>query len=261
YVLLNILSTCGIVFANKLVLSTFSFSFPVALTFLHALFTVGGMELMCRAGFFARKAAPAAQTLPIALAYVGSIVLSNMSIKHNTVGFYQVCKVLITPTLLGVEFLWLRKSPGRAALLSTAVSSNPLGAAVGLASTVVCALYQVLASKKQSDLGLNATQPLGLPAPLGGGGWGGPGTLLGYRFTAAAAVALLSSAALGLLVSLSAFLVIGSTSALTYNVASHLKTALIMAGGVALFGDDASPAKLGGLALAMVGIVVYSLPR
>ena len=39
-----------------------------------------------------------------------------------------------------------------------------------------------------------------------------------------------------LLVSLSAFLVIGATSSLTYNVASHLKTALIMAGGVVLFG-------------------------
>jgi solute carrier family 35 protein E3 len=62
-------------------------------------------------------------------------------------------------------------------------------------------------------------------------------------------------------VSLSAFLVIGSTSALTYNVASHLKTVLIMAGGVAFFGDAANASKLGGLALAMGGIVLYSLPR
>jgi hypothetical protein len=85
YVLLNIASTCGIVFANKLVLSTFGFAYPVALTLVHALFTALGMELMCRTGLFARKAAPARHTLPVALAYVGSIVFSNMSISFNTV--------------------------------------------------------------------------------------------------------------------------------------------------------------------------------
>jgi hypothetical protein len=91
YVALNILSTCGIVFANKLVLTTYGFSFPVALTLLHALFTTGGMELMCRGGLFARKAAPLAQTLPVSLAYVGSIMLSNWSIHLNTVGGGDSC--------------------------------------------------------------------------------------------------------------------------------------------------------------------------
>lgn len=46
----------------------------------------------------------------------------------------------------------------------------------------------------------------------------GDGTLLGYHFTTAAVVAILLSAVLGLLVSLSTFLVIGATSSLTYNV-------------------------------------------
>lgn len=64
-----------------------------------------------------------------------------------------------------------------------------------------------------------------------------------------------------LLVSLSAFLVIGATSSLTYNVASHLKTALIMAGGVVLFDDAAPPAKVAGLLLALGGIVWYSVAK
>lgn len=38
------------------------------------------------------------------------------------------------------------------------VSSNLYGAAVGLASTASCAVYQVLAAKKQRDLGLSGTQ-------------------------------------------------------------------------------------------------------
>ena len=45
----------------------------------------------------------------------------------------------------------------------------------------------------------------------------------GYHYTGAAVVAILLSAVLGLLVSLSTFLVIGATSSLTYNVIGHVK--------------------------------------
>jgi hypothetical protein len=38
------------------------------------------------------------------------------------------------------------------------VSSNPLGALAGLGSTLVCALYQVLAGRQQQSLGLDANQ-------------------------------------------------------------------------------------------------------
>lgn len=74
-----------IVMANKLVLSTFAFSFPVALTLLHALFTALGMELMAAGNLFALRATPLADTLPVSVAYVASIVLSNWSIQLNTV--------------------------------------------------------------------------------------------------------------------------------------------------------------------------------
>ena len=55
--------------------------------------------------------------------------------------------------------------------------------------------------------------------------------------TLAAAAAIAGSAALGLLVSLSMFLMIGATSGVTFNVVGHVKTVLILAGGVVLFGD------------------------
>jgi hypothetical protein len=45
------------------------------------------------------------------------------------------------------------------------------------------------------------------------------------------------SAVLGLLVTLSTFLVIGHTSALTYNVVGHIKTVSIIAGGVIIYGE------------------------
>lgn len=58
-----------------------------------------------------------------------------------------------------------------------------------------------------------------------------------FEVTAAAVFMISASAALGLLVSLSTFLVIGHTSALTYNVVGHIKTVGIIAGGVLFYGE------------------------
>ncbi len=70
--------------------------------------------------------------------------------------------------------------------------------------------------------------------------------------------AIVVSAALGLLVSLSTFLVIGATSSLTYNVVGHIKTVIILSGGCLFFGDSMPPKKLFGIGVAMVGIIWYS---
>ena len=61
--------------------------------------------------------------------------------------------------------------------------------------------------------------------PLGLGGSKDPeDTLLGFDYTPACVGAILLTAVLGLLVSLSTFLVIGATSSVTYNVVGHVKT-------------------------------------
>jgi solute carrier family 35 protein E3 len=49
-----------------------------------------GMRLFLMAGMFTHKSLRAMQLLPLAAAYVGYIVLCNLSLKVNTVGFYQV---------------------------------------------------------------------------------------------------------------------------------------------------------------------------
>jgi solute carrier family 35 protein E3 len=99
-----------------------------------------------------------------------------------------------------------------------------------------------------------AFEPLGLSTR-------GPDTLLGYEYSAAAVAAIAISAALGLLVSLSTFLVIGATSSLTYNVVGHIKTVIILMGGCMFFGDTMPPKKAAGIAVAMGGIIWYSQVR
>lgn len=63
-------------------------------------------------------------------------------------------------------------------------------------------------------------EPLGLREPS-------PSTLLGFPYTLECSVVIAVSAALALLVSLSTFLTIGATSAVTFNVVGHIKTFLV----------------------------------
>lgn len=93
YGALNIVSASGIVFANKSVFATYGFKFTCTLTLIHTVFTLVGMRLFLRAGLFQYKKLPQMQLLPLAAAYVGYIVLCNLSLNVNTVGFYQVMKV------------------------------------------------------------------------------------------------------------------------------------------------------------------------
>lgn len=129
--------------------------------------------------------------------------------------------------------------------------------------------YQIFAGTKQKELEASSAQLLlgytpqaiallGMLVPMFEPmGWQsqGPGTLLGYHYTTMAVICILVSAVLGVLVSLSTFLVIGATSSLSYNIVGHLKTIIIITGGCLMFNDVMSWKRLAGLATAMVGIV------
>ena len=287
YGLTNLSSVVMIVVANKMVLFTHRFRFAVTLTWLHAVFTTVGMAAMARCGVFERKPVPWARTAPVAAVYVGFVVLNNLSIQLNPLGFYQMSKLTITPVLVAIEWLAYGKRASPRVLASIAVllvgialvtltdaqvSSNPLGVLAAAAAVLVTALYQVWAGTKQKELGLDGMQLLQQVSPasvlllaaliplMEPVGWSDrrPGTILGYEPTAAAVAWILASSALGLVVTLSTFLFIGATSSLTYNVVGHLKTVLIVAAGVLLFGDEVGAKKLFGLSVAMGGIVWYS---
>ena len=109
YGLLNIASASGIVFANKLVLSTFGFHFLSALALIHTVATVLGMHLFCWFGVFDAKYLPLRSTAPLAMAYVGYIVLNNLNLRLNTVGFYQISKIAVAPAVLGAEAVFFGK--------------------------------------------------------------------------------------------------------------------------------------------------------
>ena len=103
------------------------------------------------------------------------------------------------------------------------------------------------ASSPSSALLLGAVALLREPLlpPLSPGGSAAPeAALLTFPLSPVAAATILMSALLGLAVSLSTFLLIGATSSLTYNVVGHVKSVIIITGGVVLFGETMPPKKV-----------------
>eukprot|EP00199_Chlamydomonas_sp_CCMP681_P002716 CAMPEP_0119104708 /NCGR_PEP_ID=MMETSP1180-20130426/2856_1 /TAXON_ID=3052 ORGANISM="Chlamydomonas cf sp, Strain CCMP681" /NCGR_SAMPLE_ID=MMETSP1180 /ASSEMBLY_ACC=CAM_ASM_000741 /LENGTH=337 /DNA_ID=CAMNT_0007089539 /DNA_START=75 /DNA_END=1088 /DNA_ORIENTATION=- len=288
YCAANIVVAACIVFANKWVFSYYNFKFVFALALIHTLFTVAGMNVLACMGFFIPKRIPVAKLIPLALGFVGYVVLCNVSLKINSVGFYQIMKIAIAPTVVVMEFLMFNKLPSRlmlcavlvvcagitVATVSDAVAiQNTMGLVVGIAATFVTALYQIWAGSKQRELQANSSQLLQAYTPHAAWlltilvpifepiGWktAGPDTLLGFAYTPEAVGAIVISAVLGILVSLTTFLVIGTTSSLTYNIVGHLKTVIILTGGVVFFGEAMPAKRLGGISIAMMGIGWYTL--
>eukprot|EP00197_Chlamydomonas_leiostraca_P002559 CAMPEP_0202857364 /NCGR_PEP_ID=MMETSP1391-20130828/334_1 /ASSEMBLY_ACC=CAM_ASM_000867 /TAXON_ID=1034604 /ORGANISM="Chlamydomonas leiostraca, Strain SAG 11-49" /LENGTH=289 /DNA_ID=CAMNT_0049536155 /DNA_START=253 /DNA_END=1123 /DNA_ORIENTATION=- len=248
---------------------------------------MGGNERAGVAWLLRAKEDPSDEAIPIALGYVGYIVLCNVSLNINTVGFYQIMKIAIAPTVVVMEFFMFNKLPSKLMICSVVVVcvgitaatvtdrvaiSNMWGLVVGVAATLVTALYQIWAGSKQRELQANSSQLLqaytphavwllGILVPIFEPiGWTdpGPNTLLGYQYTYEAVGAIVLSAILGILVSLSTFLVIGATSSLTYNIVGHLKTVIILTGGVMMFGDSMPLKRFMGICVAMMGIFWYT---
>ena len=58
---------------------------------------------------------------PLAAAFVGYVVLWNLSLQLNPVGFYQLAKIAITPAIMAIEAAFYAKRPTRAELAAVAV--------------------------------------------------------------------------------------------------------------------------------------------
>lgn len=248
---------------------------------------MAGMQLFLRFGIFEEKKVPRSKLFSLAAAYVGYIVLCNLNLNINPVGFYQISKIAVAPAVLAINSLFYGKHSslrvissicvvclgvGLATVSDPEISSNLFGLLVGLGSVLATALYQIWAGSIQKELALGSMQLLHQYIPLAAGQLfvvvimfeplgmihKEEGTIFGYNYTFGSVAAIFISAVLGLLVNLSTFLVIGATSSLTYNVVGHVKTVIILTGGVIIFGDVMSGKKILGILLSMTGIVWYS---
>ncbi|KAL5974100.1 hypothetical protein ACLOJK_030763 [Asimina triloba] len=220
----NFVVSVGIILMNKLVLGKVGFKFPIFLTFIHYIFSWFVMGILNVFSFL--PASPPPKSTPFSCLFALGVVMSlstglaNISLKYNSVGFYQMAKIAVTPTIVLSEFLFFGKrvsfqkvlaltvvSVGVAVATATDLQFHFVGACVALAWIIPSAINKILWSNLQQQ----------------------------HNWTALAA-----------------------TSATTHVVLGQFKTCVILLGGFLLFNSNPGILSICGAIIALAGMSVYT---
>ena len=119
-ILWNLCSSIAIVFSNKWIYSKYKFP-NVTLTCIHFLITYLGLKICIFFDIFKPKKIPLSEMVPLCLAFCGFVVFTNLSLQNNTVGTYQVAKVMTTPAILFIHTVFYARKYSTK-IMSTIVS-------------------------------------------------------------------------------------------------------------------------------------------
>lgn len=281
-ILFNFFSSTGIVSANKLVYEG-GFKFAVTLTFIHFVCTTLGLLTLARMNVFVPKKLDVKKALKLAVAGMGFVVFSNLSLQYNSVGFYQVMKHMTVVGVVIIEALVFNKflTPPFLAALGTMCAGviitgmtdfrlNLVGTLFAMANILCTSFYQIWCGSLQKSLEANPLQLQLYIAPLSAltiipvipifdnYSLSSPNSIFHFHLTTRNVSAILFTGLLALCVNVSIFLVIGKTSAVTYNVVGNGKTAFLFLIDFVVFGRPFEPANVFGMALTLSGVIWYT---
>ena len=274
----NVVSGIGVVLANKMVFTVANFRFPTALTAIHYLSNTAVLALI---PVHVQSTALPDRPLLYGITAIWALhnALSNYSLSANSVGLYQVSKVLVTPMIVLLEFLVYRKVPhpvlgmalvgacvGVALATVSDVSVEISGAALALLS---CACSSVLKVLQQDVLQRRRWSSLELMRRT----WGMQTLLLilctplldpsiaklaTYHVTANRVGLLLLSCLAAFALNLSSLSAIKLTSAISLVLLSQAKTVTTLVLGYLFFDGHPTGMQLAGSALAIVSLGAYT---
>lgn len=280
WMVINFISSVWIIWATKICFQE-GFKFATALTALHFLLTYLGLEVSACLDFFERKRLPLLGVLPLSVAFCGFIVFNNLSLQYNTIGIYQVTKVLTTPLIVVIHMIFYKRylssyetlalvlvCVGVTIATETNLQLNTAGVVTGLLGVVSSSVYQIWVETKQHDFKCSPAQLLYYQAPIS--------FLLllpviyftesfadifAFKLSFGSSAAIFGSAVLAFLVNLSTYIVIGATSPVTYNMIGHSKLVVIILSSYLIFGERQSIIGMVGVGLAVAGIIGYAHVR
>lgn len=277
----NFLVAVGIILTNKLVLGKVGFNYPIFLTFIH--YVLSWLLMAILNAFSLLPASPPLKSTPfsslLALGIVMSLSngLANVSLKYNSVGFYQMAKIAVTPTIVLAEFIFFGKKVSFHKVLALAVVSigvavatvtdlqfHLFGACIALAWIVPSAVNKILWSNLQQQQNWTAlalmwkTTPITLFFLVVLMPWLDPPGVLTFDWNFSNTSAILLSAVLGFLLQWSGALALGATSATTHVVLGQFKTCVILLGGFLLFGSNPGTTSICGAITALGGMSIYT---
>ncbi|KAL6555250.1 hypothetical protein OROGR_006508 [Orobanche gracilis] len=164
----NFFVSVGIILMNKLVLVNVGFNYPIFLTFIHYVCSWLIMALLKSLSILSlsppSKSTKYSSLLSLGIVMSLSTGLANVSLKFNSVGFYQMAKIAVTPAIVLAEFVLFRKristrkvlaltavSVGVAVATVTDLQFHFFGACIALAWIVPSAVNKILWSNLQQQ--------------------------------------------------------------------------------------------------------------
>eukprot|EP00823_Brevimastigomonas_motovehiculus_P002514 TRINITY_DN1530_c0_g1_i1.p1 TRINITY_DN1530_c0_g1~~TRINITY_DN1530_c0_g1_i1.p1 ORF type:complete len:371 (-),score=93.29 TRINITY_DN1530_c0_g1_i1:50-1162(-) len=282
FMVFNFLSSVSIIVVNKIVFQDYKFIYGTFITVIHFIVTFLGLHVLAHYGHFEIKRVSIRDVMPLVVTFCGFVVFNNLSLLYNSIGCYQLMKVMTTPVIAVVQAvsydarldhrLTLSLVPICFGVIMATVNDmqlNFLGVVFGVLGIISTSYYQIFVKVKQKQLGLNSYQLLYYQAPLSAGivllfvpffdnvfdiGKG----LLYYQYTSGAIFYILLTALLAFCVNLSIYLVIGYTSPISYNVLGHFKLCVVLFSGWIFFAEDMNSKKLFGAVLTVTGVILYT---
>mmetsp|Transcript_56941 Transcript_56941/g.133577 ORF Transcript_56941/g.133577 Transcript_56941/m.133577 type:complete len:333 (+) Transcript_56941:47-1045(+) len=294
--LCNFASGPATVLSNKSVFTHAQFHYPVALTICHYVFTWLTVRLLARFGVYERMSlqllSPAKADTPakaiICLIVVWSLynIASNASLSQNSVGMYQMVKLLMTPFAVLWDFAMYGRKPTawQAILLTMAVFGisqctvsgiqngevTRFGLAVALLSTLFAVVQKGLTTHvvQYTSVKLSPLQLLEFAMP-----WMGLITVvsaivledvtgvLTYQPNSVRSLAILLSSVCGMLANVSSTWVLGLTSPIAHILLGQLKTVTVLLGGFLFFDARPSLRTLLGAFCTLLAITMYALSK
>lgn len=271
----NIVTSVSIILASK----ALEFQFELAFTCLHFLVTSLCLVACWLLGLFEMRRLRLSVIVPLSLCFCLSIALNNLSLKHNSVGVYELWKALVTPTLIVAQTVWLRQPSSLYTQLSLVpvvcgvivatasdVSLNIVGTVCAVGGLIFSAVYQLLVANKQRELEADAFQMLMYQAPIS--------TIVlalfipaseniqevtSYAFSTRVLVAMLVMSFLSFFVNLTTIFIISHASPVTFNVIGYFKLCCVLLGGYMLFGVPLDWRNTTGVILTLFGVLCYTV--
>lgn len=278
--LLNLFCSMCIVFLNKWVYTVIRFP-NITLTCIHFAATFFGLCICHYTNLFKPKRLQIIQVFPLSLTFCGFVVFTNLSLQSNTVGTYQLFKVLTTPAIIiiqsyfyNTEFETRIKLTLLPIMLGVFINSyydlkfNIEGTVFAMCGVVVTAAYQILVGTKQKELQANSMQLLYYQAPISSllllplipifEPAFAAGGIFGERWTSGALGLVATTAVIAFLVNITIYWIIGNTSPMTYNMFGHFKFCVTLIGGYLIFQDPVQINQLFGITVTLIGIFSYT---
>lgn len=278
---LSVVSSVSIVVCNKWLITNLGFHFATTLTCAHMAVTAAFLHLARMMRWFEAKSMELRPLIIFSTISSVSIGFLNLSLGMNSVGFYQMTKLAIIPCTVTMQSLFYGKRfslmvkvalgvllGGVGVATVTDLQLNFMGSLMSLFAVVTTCISQIWTNTLQKRFSVSSTQLLYNSAPyqaltmlvvgpvldkmLTGD------TVLDFEYNTMVVVFAVLSCLIAISVNFSTFLVIGKCDAVTYQVLGHLKTMLVLGFGFVVLGNPANWRNIGGIGIALVGMVAYA---